>query len=219
MNAEHTIKPNNSNSEVEPEHLIALSRDDINAMPMDRYNGPVEVVQDAKQVARACATLARETVLGFDTETRPSFRKGESYNPSLIQLAGADNVYLFPLKEGLIPEPLKKLLANRAVLKAGVALEYDVKQLRVLNDFEPGGFTALETMAKKLRIKNQGLRGLAAALLGFRISKKAQCSNWSRSPLTDAQIVYAATDAWVSRQLYLELKRRLDSTDSPMSMS
>ncbi len=209
MDKQDTRKPDKANQEGEPEYAIALSRDDINAMPIDRYHGPVSVVRGDKKIEQACRTLARESVLGFDTETRPSFKKGESYKPSLIQLAGARKVYLFSLNNSGIPSPLKALLANGAVIKAGVALEYDLKQLRSLDDFEPSGFAALEPMARALRIRNQGLRGLAAALLGFRISKRAQCSNWSRPELTEAQILYAATDAWVSRVLYLKMKEEL----------
>lgn len=209
-----TTKPDKANQQSEPEYAIALSRDDINAMPMDRYQGPVEVVRGEDELIKACKALGRESVLGFDTETRPSFKKGESYNPSLIQLAGTKKVYLFPLTDGLIPTPLKAVLGNPSITKAGVALDYDLKQLKAMDDFQPGGFVTLEPMARALRIKNQGLRGLAAALLGFRISKRAQCSNWSRADLTDAQIKYAATDAWVSRELYLNLKERIAQQDS-----
>jgi len=209
IDKQDTTKQVKANKDSEPEYAIALSREDINAMPMDRYRGPVSVVRGEDETAKACRALSREKVLGFDTETRPAFRKGESYNPSLIQLAGAEKVYLFPLINNHIPASLKGLLQDASVLKAGVALEYDLKQLKAMDDFESGGFVSLEPMARAARIKNQGLRGLAAALLGFRISKRAQCSNWSRSDLTDTQIIYAATDAWVSRELYLHLKARL----------
>ena len=214
MNSQDTSKTDHPQPVHEPEYAIALTRDDINAMPMDRYHGPIELANEPEAVAAACRELAQEEVLGFDTETRPTFRKGEFYQPSLIQLADARRVYLFQLREGRIPDPLKALLGNPAVLKAGVALDYDLKQLRAMDDFEPGGFAPLEPLARKLRIKNRGLRGLAAALLGFRISKRAQCSNWSRTELTEAQILYAATDAWVSRQLYLELRKRCATAGS-----
>lgn len=209
METQDTGKQNKANPGGEPEYLIALSRDDINAMPMDHYRGPVTLVRSDDEVEAACRKLSREKMLGFDTETRPSFKKGVSYQPSLIQLAGAKRVYLFSLTDHTLPPPLKEVLGNARIIKAGVALAYDLKQLRAMDDFEPGGFVGLEPMARALHIKNQGLRGLAAALLGFRISKRAQCSNWSRPELTDTQITYAATDAWVSRELYLRLKERL----------
>ena len=193
----------------EPEYAIALTRDDINRLPIDQYRGAIELVQTDEQAVAACRQLQQETILGFDTETRPSFRKGESYLPSLIQLAGSDRVYLFQLVDQRIPAPLKEVLGDPNIIKAGVALDFDLKQLRELDPFEPAGFVGLEEFAKTLRIKNQGLRGLAAALFGFRISKKAQCSNWSRKKLTDTQITYAATDAWISRKLYVEGQRRI----------
>ncbi len=213
MTTQNTEKRQKAKQEDESEFSIALSRDDINAMPIDRYHGPVTVARDDADVRRACQTLTRERILGFDTETRPSFKKGVSYQPSLIQLAGAHRVYLFPLPDHTLPAPLKKLLGRADIIKTGVAMDYDLKQLRAMDEFEPNGFIGLEPMAKALRIKNQGLRGLAAALLGFRISKRAQCSNWSRADLTEAQITYAATDAWVSRMLYLELNRRLEEAE------
>ena len=201
----------------EPEYLIALSREEINQLPIDRYHGPVAVINDPAKVETACRALKRERVLGFDTETRPSFRKGQSYQPSLIQLAGSKKVYLFQLIDHQIPAPLKQLLGNPNVIKSGVALEYDVKQLQAMDPFEHAGFVGLEPLARTLRIKNQGLRGLAAALFGFRISKEAQCSNWSRRELTETQIIYAATDAWISRELYLELTKRIKAqhADTP----
>lgn len=208
--AEHTENRHKANTETNPsEFAIALSREEINALPISRYEGPVDVVHTPEDVKRACKALAKESILGFDTETRPTFRKGEFYFPSLVQLAGSTSVYLFPLKEKIIPSPLKSLLSDGMVLKTGVSLAYDIKQLNAMDPFEPAGFIALEALARALRIKNQGLRGLAAAVFGFRISKRAQCSNWGRAALTPTQINYAATDAWISRRLYIELSRRL----------
>ncbi len=191
------------------EYDIALTSADINALPISRYEGPIEIPSESGDIRRACKILMKEALLGFDTETRPSFRKGISYNPSLIQLAGAQKVYLFQIKNQRIPTALKALLSDDKTLKAGVSLAYDLKQLRAMDEFEPGGFISLEALTRPLRIKNQGLRGLTAALFGFRISKRAQCSNWSQAVLTDAQINYAATDAWISRCLYIEMSRRL----------
>ena len=209
MNDVSKQQKNESTPASEPEYLIALTRDDINQLPIDAYHGAVAVINDPDKAETACRSLSREKILGFDTETRPSFRKGVSYQPSLIQLAGSKKVYLFQMPDHQIPPPLKFLLGNPNVSKAGVALDYDIKQLRAMDEFQPAGFAGLEPLAKQLKIKNQGLRGLAAALFGFRISKKAQCSNWSRRDLTETQINYAATDAWISRELYLELQKRI----------
>jgi ribonuclease D len=187
-----------------------LTREQINALPMRGYEGPIVVARTDDEIDQACQALAQDTVLGFDTETRPAFRKGEFYLPSLIQLAGSHMVALFPLTPNAgIPPPVKALLANPGIKKVGVALDHDIKQLHQLDEIEPAGFFSMEPLTHHVRVRHQGLRGLAAALLGFRISKRCQCSNWSRPDLSPAQIRYAATDAWVSREIYLALLHRV----------
>ena len=182
-----------------------MTKEEINACPIRRWEGPTHVVRTAAELSRAVHALANETILGFDTETRPAYHKGESYLPSLLQLAGENEVYLFQLKHLGLSNPLREILANPKVVKAGVALAYDLQDLHHLGHFKPAGFVDLGNLAKKAEIKNHGLRGLAAVLLGFRIAKGAQTSNWSRDVLDPAQIQYAATDAWVGRELYLRL--------------
>ncbi|MBN1268606.1 MAG: 3'-5' exonuclease domain-containing protein 2 [Kiritimatiellae bacterium] len=185
-----------------------LGREEINRLPVRRYEGPVRVVRTAAEAVEAAALLRRDQVLGFDTETRPSFRKGEAYPPALVQLAGRGVVCIFQLRHVEFPEPLSELLSAPDVVKAGVALGRDVAELKQVRAFTEGGFVDLGNMARRLGIQNHGLRGLAAVLLGFRITKRAQKSNWARDDLTPAQIQYAATDAWVSREIYLKLLER-----------
>ena len=153
----------------------------------------------------AARSLGREKVLGFDTETRPAFKKGESYPPSLIQLASADAVYIFQIRRINSHKPLAGILADRNVLKTGIGVAEDIKKLNDILPFEPSGFIGLAGMAAKAGIKNAGLRGLAALLFGFRISKQTQCSRWDAPALARAQIVYAATDAWICREIYFAL--------------
>ncbi|HIJ90105.1 MAG: 3'-5' exonuclease domain-containing protein 2 [Desulfobulbaceae bacterium] len=182
-----------------------MTKEEINTCPMQRWEGPVHVVRTAEELGRAVRSLAAETILGFDTETRPAYHKGESYLPSLLQLAGKKEVYLFQLKHLGLPAPLREILADPKVIKAGVSLAYDLQELHKLAQFKPAGFVDLGNLAKKAGIKNHGLRGLAAVLLGVRIPKGAQTSNWARDVLAQTQIQYAATDAWVGRELYLKL--------------
>jgi ribonuclease D len=182
-----------------------MSKEEINACPMAGWTGPVSVVRTAEELTAAMARLAGHTLLGFDTETRPAYTRGESYPPSLLQLATAEEVFLFQLKPLGLARPLRELLADPAIIKAGVALNYDIGELNKLARFKAGGFTDLGDLAKQADIKNHGLRGLAAVLLGFRISKGAQTSNWAKDVLAPHQILYAATDAWVGRKLYLAL--------------
>jgi ribonuclease D len=159
---------------------------------------------DAKMLT-AVQSLVSEKVLGFDTETRPAFKKGESYQPSLIQLAAGDRVYIFQLRHIKSYGSIANILDDKKVLKAGIAVNDDLRKLGYL--FSPGssGFVELAEMASKAGIKNAGLRGLAALLLGLRISKQMKCSRWDASTLADKQIVYAATDAWICRELYFAL--------------
>lgn len=175
---------------------------------MRKYEGPIHVIQTPADARDAAETLSSETLLGFDTETRSAFRVGESYSPSLLQLAGAKEVFLFQIElTGLIPE-LCAILSDSNILKSGVAIRDDVKELRKLVAFEPAGFVDLGDYAKRAKIKNLGLRGLGALMLGFRISKGEQVSNWAKRELTPSQIAYAATDAWVGREIYLQMDRR-----------
>ena len=162
------------------------------------------VDSDAKMYA-AVRALAIEKVLGFDTETRPAFKVGESYTPSLIQLAASDGVYIFQLSHIRSYEPLAGILADKKVLKAGIAVNDDIVKLNTLFPFEPGGFVELSELRSRLGIKNAGVRGLAALLFGFRISKHAKISRWDAPSLTHEQIVYAATDAWICREIYFAL--------------
>jgi ribonuclease D len=187
----------------EPKHI---SKAEINELPMKAYEGPIHLFNTAEEADAAAGKLLKETLLGFDTETRPAFRKGESYDPSLLQLATETDVYLFQIQQcGLTPN-LLKVLSSPDIIKAGVALERDVVELQDVVDFPADGFVELATVAKKARIKNLGLRGLTAILFGFRISKKEQVSNWARPVLTNSQQVYAATDAWLGRKIYLAFK-------------
>ena len=194
----HTTNPR-------PGFAQRMTKEEINACPMLRWEGPTHVIRTPEELHRAVRALAQESILGFDTETRPAYHKGESYLPSLLQLAGEKEVYLFQLKHLGLPTPLREILADPKVVKAGVALAYDLQELHKLAPFRPAGFVDLGNLAKKAEIKNHGLRGLAAVLLGFRIPKGAQTSNWARDVLAPAQIQYAATDAWVGRELYLKL--------------
>jgi ribonuclease D len=152
--------------------------------------------------------ILKEKILGFDTETRACFKKGESYPPSLVQLAGESMVYVIQLSRLKDLNWFGRIFSDDQILKAGVSLAFDVRKLREMHEFEPAGFCELARLADRAGIKNNGLRGLSALVLGFRITKGAQRSDWSRPTLSSSQLLYAATDAWASRELYLKLMEK-----------
>jgi ribonuclease D len=184
---------------------IKISKEEINELPLNAYEGPVHLVKEDSQLAEVLPQLKKESILGFDTESRPSFKKGQSFPASLIQLGGEKDVWLFQLHNLKQRHELWKILASPRIIKAGVAIQDDIKKLQEIMDFKPAGFIEIATLTQRAGILNTGLRNLAGLLLGFRISKRAQVSNWAKANLTEAQIQYAATDAWVSRELYLHM--------------
>jgi ribonuclease D len=194
------------------EHMTAaraISREAVNQLPIQRYPGEIRLLASAEGLADFLADLRGETVVGFDTETRPSFHKGESYPPALAQVATSRCVYLLPLLHLDCGEALVTLLNDAGIVKAGVALAGDLAGLRERYPCEPRGIVDLGRVARAHGHAQSGLRNLAASLLGWRIAKTARTSNWAAAQLTPAQIGYAATDAWVSRELYLCFQRQI----------
>ncbi len=189
-----------------PEFAHSLSPEAVNELPIRRYEGDVRLVETREDAERAAADFAAERVTGFDTETRPSFRVGQSYPPALAQVATARAVYLFPLLEVGIPVVLGELLSSSTIAKAGVGLPDDVRQLRKLFEFTPGAFVDLGATARRHGLEKSGVRTLAALFLGFRIPKGAKTSNWAAKRLSSQQIAYAATDAWACREIYLKFE-------------
>ncbi|MDG1324603.1 MAG: 3'-5' exonuclease domain-containing protein 2, partial [Opitutales bacterium] len=141
---------------------------------------------------------------------KPNFKKGPNNPPALIQLATADQAFLFTLHPVMKLGPLVKILEDPSIVKTGVALKDDLINLQKIEPFKPDGFQDLATIAQSLKIEQTGLRNLTAIFFNQRISKSAQLSNWQKRPLSQAQINYAATDAWISRELYQIMKARLD---------
>lgn len=184
----------------------SISREDLSKLPIHRYHGPVHLVTTPHDVAQALADIRQERVTGFDTETRPSFRKGEVHLPCLAQVATARAVYLFPLRHTASFPALTEFLSGTCLVKAGVALADDFRALQALFPFSEKSVVDLGKVARRCGLAQTGVRNLAAIFLGFRIPKGARTSNWAAPRLTEAQVTYAATDAWVCRELFLRME-------------
>ena len=188
-----------------------ISKAEINELPLIAWEGEIQILESAEEMEAAASILANESHLGFDTETRPSFKKGDYYPPALIQLATEHCVYLFRISETETFDPLLPILESPDILKTGVAIKDDVKELRAMEDFSPNGFVEIADITVKLGYENRGLRALAGLLLQGRISKAAQVTNWARPKLDNKQVRYAATDAWISREIYRQAVAERDS--------
>lgn len=179
----------------------------IAGLPRATFGGKIVVVQSEHEARRAVRALKTYPVIGIDTETRPSFRKGEIHKVALLQLGSEDVCFLFRLNHmGLLP-CLEELLSDEKVLKVGLSLKDDFLMLRRRHDFTPRGFVDLQPMAAAMGIEDMSLQKLFANVFHQRISKSAQLTNWEADVLTEAQKIYAATDAYTCILLYNELNR------------
>jgi len=199
MNSAASILPAEYRREISSAELIAL--------PIRRYEGEVALVSTPAELERALADIGAERVVGFDTETRPSFRKGESYPPCLAQVATARAVYLFQLLRQDFSHAIVQLLGAREIVKVGISVAEDLRQLRQHYPLEVASVIDAGALARHHGLRQTGLRNLAAIFLGIRIPKGTRTSNWAAPRLSAAQIVYAATDAWACRELYLCYER------------
>jgi len=191
-----------------------ITKDEINELPLKKFTGNMHLIVNADQCSKAVAELNKHKILGFDTETRPSFKKGEKHNVSLLQLSTDTDAYLFRLNKYPLNKEVTELLANKNIIKTGVAVRDDIKGLRKLNEFEPEGFVEIADLAKEYGIKQLGLRSLAAIMLGMRISKQFKLTNWAQENLNKDQLCYAATDAWVGLHLYNKLTEALQTVNA-----
>ena len=182
-----------------------ITNEDIRLLPLTAFSGNIHLVDTEKDCDDAVRRLRRFEELGFDTEKKPTFNKGEYNHTALVQLSTVDDAYLFRLNVMGNPKSLFDLMADDNILKLGISIDDDLKDLRKSRPFEPGNFVDVNDIARELEVKHIGVKKLAAIFLEKRISKNQQVSNWEAEKLTDAQQRYAATDAWVCLTIYNEL--------------
>lgn len=195
----------NSGTVQESKYLENISGEELRAYDLSWFRGEIVVVDNIKAFRENFPRLLGSKILGFDTETRPSFKKGKKNKVSLIQLANENLACLFRINRIGLPEELAGLLADPDVTKTGVAIHDDLKSLKNIRRFSPSGFIDLQSYVRDFGIQSAGLKKLSAIVLGFRISKQQQVTDWEAETLTEAQAVYAATDAWVCHQIYIKL--------------
>ncbi len=183
-----------------------ITKSEVNSLPLGKFEGEIVLVDSLEKIADAVEEIERENIIGVDTETRPSFKKGTLNKTALIQIATKNKVYLFRLNKTGFPFSLANIFENPQIQKIGIAILQDMKELsEQFHAFQHNNFTDLNVLCKTLKFENIGARNLTAMLLGFRISKRQQTSNWEAYSLNESQLRYAATDAWVARQIYLHL--------------
>lgn len=182
-----------------------ISNDELAELPVAAYEGVIHLVESPEEMEVAIEYLAKQTILGFDTETRPAFKKGQTFPVSLLQLSTSDQAFLFRINQTGLPIGLIKVLSSPKILKIGVAIRDDIKILQKIEAFKPSGFIELQDLVKTYGIENFSLKKLSAIILGFKISKSQRLTNWDAPELTEQQLVYGATDAWVSCEIYKKL--------------
>jgi len=189
-----------------PELKTTITSEELNALPLKAFSGKIYVVTDPDKLGSVAREIENYKIVGFDTETRPSFKRGQSFKVALLQLALPDKVFLIRIHQTGLPREIISVFENRNIVKAGVAIHDDIKALQKITPFTPTAFIELSTMAKASGLLVESVKKLAGLLLGFRISKTAQTSNWEAATLSEKQLEYAATDAWVCLEIYRHLK-------------
>lgn len=198
-------------------YKISISPEEIEKLEPASFPGKIKVIDSlGLEYLKAVRYLKKQKIVGFDTESRPSFSPGQPhYGVSLLQLSGAERAFLFRIKLiGDIPRALRSVLSDERILKVGAAVNDDVRGLEKHHNFVPKGFVDLQKIVWEYGIKDKAVKKMAAIIMGIRISKTQQLSNWEAETLSEAQQAYAATDAWVCRQMYIKL---LSSEKNPLT--
>ena len=190
---------------------LTITKEQLAELPKETYNGTIIVVDHQVEVAAAVAHLSNQKAIGFDTETKPSFKRGQNHKVALMQLATDEVCYLFRLNRIGYPDKLAQLMSNPDVKKIGLSLRDDFAAIRQRSVGKPENFIDLQLFVDKFGIDDNSLQKIYALLFGKKISKSQRLSNWEAPQLTPAQQAYAAIDAWACLRIY----NHLVDTDSP----
>ena len=175
-------------------------------MPTVAFTGRIITIDTVADTDKAVKALSGEKLIGIDTETRPSFKKGVQHKVALIQLSTADTCFLIRLNRVGMPDSLVSFLENQEIKKIGISLHDDYQSLCRRRKFKPGAFLDLQKRVGEFGIEEMSLQKIFAIVFGQRISKSQQLTNWENDVLTDKQKLYAATDAWACLEIYNRLE-------------
>lgn len=192
-----------------------ISNEEAAQLPAAHFDGEIVIVDSDEQIENVCKDLSAQRVIGFDTETRPSFKAGQMNKVALLQLSTHERCYLIRLCRVKLHNGLLSILSNPDIIKIGADVEGDIRALHVLRHFRERGFTDLQRIIADWGVEEKSLRKMAAIVLGQRVSKAQRLSNWEAAALTPQQQMYAATDAWVCIAIY----EKLLATPAPKGLS
>ena len=196
--------------------IVTISKDKLASLPAAQFSGEIVVIDEENKVAEAISQLRTSPIIGFDTETRPSFKRGQSYKVALIQLATPECCYLFRTNLIGIPQQVKDLLEDPSLQKVGLSIHDDFHALAKLGNLKPESFIDLQQYVKKFKIADNSLSRLYGILFGERISKGQRLTNWEAPALSEAQMAYAALDAFACLRIYQYLNQEgFNPADSP----
>ncbi|OJV19513.1 MAG: hypothetical protein BGO30_06475 [Bacteroidetes bacterium 41-46] len=184
-----------------------ISPEELDKLKSAEFTGEVTILDKIDEIYESALDyLTSQKIIGFDTETKPVFQANvKRNNVALLQLSGGERAFIFRLTETGMPDSLCKLLSTKKIIKVGAAVTDDIRGLQRYTKFVPRGFVDLQSIGESWGIKEKSVRKMAAIVLGVKVSKSQQLSNWEAEVLTEAQINYAAVDAWICRQMYLKL--------------
>lgn len=200
---------------------ISIQPEEIEKLPLGAFPGEITVIEKpGLDYARAMAYLMTQKVIGFDTETRPVFSPGHQHRPvALLQLSGSDRAFLFRVQKTGMRRLMRSILSNPNIIKVGAAIHDDVRGLQYFGKFTAKGFVDLQKICCEWGVRDKSVKKMSAIILGCRISKTQQLSNWEAEELSAAQKTYAATDAWICREMYLKLMKSEKHPLTPEQMN
>lgn len=184
-----------------------ITKEEVNQLPQRSFPGKIVIISNDNALDEAIREISEFEIVGFDTEKKPNFRRGENNGISILQIAIPEKVFVIKVKNTGLTHLLLDLFENRSIKKIGIGIKDDLINLKEIHPFDPESFVDLNTLVKKIGVQCSGARRLTGLFLNFRISKRYQTSNWEQEILSEGQLKYAATDAWVCLKIYKKLQQ------------